>query len=201
MNKTVFDYIAPWADVINIVCPDINDEADQLADLLDSKDIPFEYCTVHDGSVYNGETGLALLGLNGVDCILEGETALEGYFYSVDEAKALIEAQEYSHLVVNGVDYVQVSDYFQKMALMYDFDAFCRSEYENEPSSKNAEGFPNDDDNETEVLSDKDLNPSSNPFSNKTQLMDAAQQSVYRVYEMYNQAINILFEKDENYAK
>lgn len=204
MTKIVFDYVAPWADVINVVCPDINAEAEKLADLLDSKDIPFEYCVADIKNGYDGKVGLALCGIGSVEEILEGG-AVDGYFFDVDAAAALIESQEYGKLVFNNVDYVTVSDYFQKMALMFDFDAFCRSEYESESSNVDS-SFPTDEFNETECVSDNELNPkdkivSNHPFANKTQLMDAAQQSVYKVYKMYAQAIALLFEKDENYEK
>lgn len=204
MTKIVFDYVAPWADVINVVCPGINAEAERLADLLDSKDIPFEYCVASTDDGYDGKVGLTLFGIGGVEDIFEGD-AITGYFFDVDTAAALIESQAYGKLVFNNVDYVTVSDYFQKMALMFDFDAFCRSEYESESSSVGS-SFPTDEFNETECVSENELNPkdkivNNHPFANKTQLMDAAQQSVYKVYKMYTQAITLLFEKDDNYEK
>ena len=42
MNTVKIEYFAPWNDVINVVCPEINEEAIKLGDLLDAKDIPFE---------------------------------------------------------------------------------------------------------------------------------------------------------------
>ena len=194
MTKIVFDYVAPWADVINVVCPDINAEAEKLADLLDSKDIPFEYCVADTENGYDGKVGLALCGVGSVEEILEGG-AVDGYFFDVDASAALIESQEYGKLVFNNVDYVTVSDYFQKMALMFDFES---------ESSSVGSSFPADEFNETEGVSENKLNSkdkivSNHPFANKTQLMDAAQQSVYKVYRMYEQAIALLFEKDANH--
>lgn len=202
MTKTVLGYVAPWADVINIVCHEINEEAEKLADLLDSKDIPFEYCVVEGESTYDGKAALVLLGVDGIRDVLNGYVE-SGYAFTEASAAELIENQAYGHLVVNGVDYVAVSDLFQKLAVLDDFDTFCRNEYDSEQTNfADDDSFPCDEFNETESISDSELNLKSdenNPFKNKTQLMDAAQQAVYRVYEMYEAAIKALFEKDENY--
>lgn len=203
MTKTVFNYFAPWDDVINIVCPEINEEAEKLADLLDSKDIPFEYCIVEDESAYNGKVALVLLGIEGIRFVVSGDVEC-GYLFEGGAAVELIEQQKYGHLIVNGVDYVTVSDLLQKLMVLADFDAFCRSEYSNEQSNgADGDSFPCDEFNETESISDNELNPKVDEdlLENKMQLMDAAQRAAYRVYEMYETAIDKLFEKDENYKK
>lgn len=201
MNLTKIGYFAAWNDVINIVCPDINEEAQKLGDLLDAKDIPFEYCMVDGESDYDGKVALVLTGIEGIKYALGGEV-WNGYVFDVEAATALIENQKYGHLIVNNVDYVAVSDLFQKLVILDDFDAFCRGEYASESSSVVDDGaFPADEFNETENVSDAEMNQyqANDPFADKTRLMDAAQHAVYKVYEMYEKAINALFAKDPNH--
>lgn len=201
MNLTKIGYFADWNDVINIVCPDINEEAQKLGDLLDAKDIPFEYCMVDGEPDYDGKVALVLTGIEGIKYALGGEV-WNGYVFDVEAATALIENQKYGHLIVNNVDYVAVSDLLQKLVILDDFDAFCRGEYASESSSVVDDGaFPADEFNETESVSDAEMNQyqANDPFADKTRLMDAAQHAVYKVYEMYEKAINALFAKDPNH--
>ena len=196
MNPVSIEYVAEWNDAINIVCCEINDEAERIADALEAKDIPYEFCEVVDDPNYDGNVALVLLGLSGATNVLEGDP-VAGYVFDTNAAIALINDQKYGHLVVNGVDYVQVSDLFCKMITLYDFDVFCRNEYATESISTFA-SFHVDEFNETGSVSDSELNPACVILSNKTQLMDAAQQSAYKVYEMYDNVIKSLFAKDHN---
>lgn len=200
MNTTKIGYFADWNDVINIVCSEINEEAVKLGDLLDEKDIPFEYCVVNGDDNYNGQVALVLTGVEGIRQALNCDVQ-EAYTFDVAAAAQLINAQAYGQLVVNGVDYVAVSDMFQKLVILDEFDSFCRGEYATEGISVDAKAFPVDDCNETENITDAELNAndSADYFADKTRLMDAAQHAAYKVYEMYEKAIDAMFAKDPNH--
>lgn len=200
MNTTKIGYFADWNDVINIVCSEINEEAVKLGDLLDEKDIPFEYCVVNGDDNYNGQVALVLTGVEGIRQALNCDVQ-EAYAFDVAAAAQLINAQAYGQLVVNGVDYVAVSDMFQKLVILDEFDSFCRGEYATEGISVDAKAFPVDDCNETENITDAELNAndSADYFADKTRLMDAAQHAAYKVYEMYEKAIDAMFAKDPNH--
>lgn len=200
MNTTKIGYFADWNDVINIVCSEINEEAVKLGDLLDEKDIPFEYCVVNGDDNYNDQVALVLTGVEGIRQALNCDVQ-EAYVFDVAAAAQLINAQAYGQLVVNGVDYVAVSDMFQKLVILDEFDSFCRGEYATEGISVDAKAFPVDDCNETENITDAELNAndSADYFADKTRLMDAAQHAAYKVYEMYEKAIDAMFAKDPNH--
>lgn len=200
MNLTKIEYFAVWNDVINIVCPNINEDAQKLGDMLDAKDIPFEYCIVDDEPDYDGKVSLVLTGIEGIKHALRGDVE-EAYAFDIEAATALIENQKYGQLIVNNVDYVAVSDLFQKLVILDDFDTFCRGEYASESSSVVDDGaFPADEFNETESVSDAEMNQyqADDPLADKTRLMDAAQHAAYKVYEMYEKAIDSMFAKDPN---
>lgn len=201
MNTVKIEYFAAWNDVINIVCPEINEDAQKLGDLLDDKDIPFEYCVVEEEPAYDGKVALVLTGVEGIRHALSGDIE-EAYVFDFEVAATLIENQKYGQLIVNDVDYVAVSDLFQKLVILDDFDAFCRGEYVSESSNMSADdSFPTDEFNETESISDVELNRCdvNDPFADKVRLMDAAQHAAFKVYEMYEKAIDVLFAKDPNH--
>lgn len=200
MQTIKIEYFAAWNDVINVVCPEVNENAQMIGDLLDSKDIPFEYCIIDGESNYNGEVALVLTGVEGIRHVLNCDVE-EAYVFGVEEAVALINSQEYGKLIVNNVDYVTASDFFQKLVILDDFDAFCRGEYASESVNTNVDDhFPADEFNETESISDAEMNQSisDDPFADKTRLMDAAQHAAYKVYKMYEKAIDSMFAKDPN---
>lgn len=202
MNLTKIGYFAAWNDVINIVCPDINEDAQKLGDLLDAKDIPFEYCMVDGEPDYDGKVALVLTGVEGIGHALSGDVE-EGYVFNVEEAETLVNNQKYGQLIVNNVDYAAVSDLFQKLVILDDFDAFCRGEYISESTSVSVDDafFPSDEFNDTENVSYAELNQhdDNDPFADKVRLMDAAQHAAFKVYEMYEKAIDALFAKDPNH--
>ena len=201
MNTVKIEYFAPWNDVINVVCPEINEEAIKLGDLLDAKDIPFEYCVVEGEPSYDGKVALVLTGVEGIRHALSGDVE-EAYVFDFESATAFVEDQKYGQLLVNNVDYVAVSDLFQKLVILDDFDAFCRGEYVSESSNMSVDdSFPADEFNETENISDAGLNQcnANDPFADKVRLMDAAQHAAFKVYEMYEKAIGALLSKDPNH--
>jgi len=130
MKPVQIEYFAAWPDVINVVCPDINEEAEKLGDLLDEKDIPFEYCIIDNEPAYDGKVALVLLGVDGIHSVVNADT-VAGYVFDFEAAIKLIDEQSNSKLVFNGVNYVAVSDYYQKILTIDDFCVFCRSECEN----------------------------------------------------------------------
>lgn len=200
--KTVrIEYFADWNDVINVVCSEMNDEAVKLGDILDEKDIPFEYCVVNGDNNYDGNVALVLTGIEGIRQTLNCDVQ-EAYVFNTAEAVDLIDDQKYGQLIVNGVDYVAVSDMFQKLVILDEFDSFCRGEYATEGSYiADDKAFPVDDCNDTENISDSELNTADcvDYFADKTRLMDAAQHAAYKVYEMYEKAIDAMFAKDPNH--
>lgn len=202
MNTAKIKYFAPWNDVISVVCPEINEYALKLGDLLDAKDIPFEYCVVEEEPAYDGKVALVLTGVEGIRHALSGDVE-EAYVFDYEAATVLVENQKYGQLIVNNVDYVAVSDLFQKLVILDDFDAFCRGEYISESANVSVDDdfFPTDEFNDTESVSDAELNQhdDNDPFADKVRLMDAAQHAAFKVYEMYEKAIDALFAKDPNH--
>jgi len=58
------DYKYNWKSLINVVCPEVNDNAALLGLMLKQKDIPFDYCVISktENPHYKGDVELVLLG-------------------------------------------------------------------------------------------------------------------------------------------